>query len=181
MKGTAISKRYARAIFGLAEEASRARETLEELTALVKLCADHPELGDALYRPIHPVRERLAVWRALATRMGASPIVKNFCSYLIDKARMGYLPQICEEMALLVDERAGISRGELVAATPLREEELERLRAALSARVGRQLNLSVRVEPELIGGVVAKVGDLVFDGSLRKQLEQLRNNLTKGS
>ena len=70
-------------------------------------------------------------------------------------------------------------RAEVVSAAPLRDEQLARLRDALAARVGRQLDLEVRVDPELLGGVVAKVGDLLFDGSLRTQLRQLRAGLVR--
>jgi F-type H+-transporting ATPase subunit delta len=62
----------------------------------------------------------------------------------------------------------------------LRPDQRERLRAALAARAGREVELEVRVDPSLIGGAIARVGGLVFDGSLRTQLAQLRDNLTRG-
>jgi F-type H+-transporting ATPase subunit delta len=68
----------------------------------------------------------------------------------------------------------------VVAAGPLSDEQRERLRRALAARAGREVELEVRVDPALIGGAIARVGGLVFDGSLRTQLAQLRDNLTRG-
>ena len=68
----------------------------------------------------------------------------------------------------------------MVTASPLRDDQRERLRRALAARAGREVELEVRVDPTLIGGAIARVGGLVFDGSLRTQLAQLRDNLTRG-
>ena len=70
---------------------------------------------------------------------------------------------------------------EIASAAPLDDRRRDRLRRALSERTGYEVKLEVTIDPELIGGAIAKVGDLVFDGSIRTQLEQLRTNLTKGS
>jgi F-type H+-transporting ATPase subunit delta len=180
MQGTTISRRYGRAIFDLANEESRATDVLCEIKEIAALCESHSGLADVLYRPIQPLNERLAVWRAIVSQGAISGLVKNFCSYLIENGRMIALPAIGDELERLVDEAAGITRGEVIAAAPLSDEELGRLRSALSARVGSQLDLTVRVDPNLIGGLIARVGDLVFDGSLQTQLDQLRSNLTKG-
>lgn len=180
MQGTTISRRYGRAIFDLANEESRVTDVLREINEIVALCESHSGLADVLYRPVQPLNQRLAVWQSICSKGSLSGLIKNFCSYLIENGRMIALPAIADEMVMLVDEAAGITRGEVIAAAPLSEEELGRLRTALSARVGSQLDLTVRVDPNLIGGLVARVGDLVFDGSLQTQLQQLRNNLTKG-
>ncbi len=76
---------------------------------------------------------------------------------------------------------SGLVTAEVTAASPLDERRKDRLRRALSQATGREVRLEVRVDPELIGGAIAKVGDLVFDGSLRTQLAQLRTNLMKES
>jgi F-type H+-transporting ATPase subunit delta len=78
----------------------------------------------------------------------------------------------------LAEEAAGRVRGEVVSATPLDPAQLDRIRSALARRLGRELDLAIRVDPALLGGLVARVGDLVFDGSLRTQLAQLRAQLT---
>ena len=110
--------------------------------------------------------------------LGLSPLVANFCSYLIDQRRTRDLAVIRDEFVRLAEEAAGRVRGELVTAAPLDAAALDRVRGALKRRVGREIELSVRVDPELVGGLVARVGDLVFDGSLRSQLAQLRAQLT---
>ena len=84
------------------------------------------------------------------------------------------------EYERLADTAAGRLRTEVVAASQLASTLLDRLRRALASRTGCEIDLYVTIDPKLIGGVVAKVGDLVFDGSICSQLAQLRNTLTRG-
>ena len=89
-------------------------------------------------------------------------------------------PAIRSAYEELADREAGRLRAEVAAASPIGDQQLERLRRALAARTGKDIELSVELDPALLAGVVAKVGDLVFDGSLRTQLRQLRASLMKG-
>jgi len=132
-----------------------------------------------LFRPLHPVAQRRAVLNGVTERLGARPTVRSFFSLLIDQRRLVDFPTIREEIERLASEDAGLRRAEVVSAGTLRDDQLERLRRALSTRTGGEVQVSVRVDPSLLGGVIAKVGDLVFDGSLRTQLRQLRANLTR--
>ena len=88
--------------------------------------------------------------------------------------------RIREELERIANEAAGNVEAQVFAASPLAQAQLERLRRALMARTERDVQLRVSIDPSLLGGVIAKVGDLVFDGSLRTQLVQLRANLMKG-
>jgi len=85
-----------------------------------------------------------------------------------------------DDLKILADEAAGRVRAEVRSASPLRDEQRERLVDALASRTGREIDLTVRVDPSLIGGAIATVGGLVFDGSLRTQLSQLRGTLRQG-
>ena len=181
MASSAAARRYARALFSLAKEEHRVREVGGELDALAALFAESSELREALLTPLHPVEERKAVLRAVSERAGMSPTVSNFYAYLIDQRRLVEFDGIHLEYRALADADAGLMTAEVVAASPLDDRRKDRLRRALSERTGREVQLDVRVDPELIGGAIAKVGGLVFDGSLRTQLSQLRANLTKGS
>ena len=131
-------------------------------------------------QPLHPAGERRAVLSAVAEQLGASVLLRSFYSFLIDQRRLVDLDAIREEYARLAEAAAGLVHAEVISARPLRDDQRERLKQALSARTGQQLDIQVSVDPELLGGVVAKVGDLVFDGSLRTQLEQLRAGLGRG-
>jgi F-type H+-transporting ATPase subunit delta len=181
MASSAAARRYARALFSLAKDEHRVREVGNELDLLAQLFDESVELRDALLTPLHPVEERKAVLRAVSEREQTSATLQNFYSFLIDQRRLVDFPGIHEEYKRLSDEDAGLMTAEVVAASPLDDRRRDRLRRALSERTGREVQLDIRVDPELIGGAIARVGGLVFDGSLRTQLSQLRANLTKGS
>lgn len=172
------SVRYAKALFGLAQETGSVDAIRDELNGLLGAIEEVPGLADVFVRPLHPAAERRAALKQLAGPLGLSPLVANFCAFLIDQRRTRDLGAIRDEFVRLAEEAAGRVRGEVVTAAPLEPAQLERIQGALARRLGRQVDLSVRVDPELVGGLVARVGDLVFDGSLRSQLEQLRAQLT---
>ena len=117
---------------------------------------------------------------SVCDRIGVRPEVKNFLVFLIDQRRLVDFEAIRAEYARLADEAAGRMQARVVAASDLPEGQRERLKNALARRTGREIELVVEVDPDLIGGVIANVGGVVFDGSLRTQLSQLRDSLTKG-
>ena len=181
MRGGTAAYRYAKALFSLAEDEHRHREVRVELDKFVALFDAHRELRDALFTPLHPAAGRRSALRELGKRLSISPLVQNFASYLIDQRRLIDFDAIVAAYGELADEAEGLMTAEVVTAAPLDDRRKDRLRRALSERTGREVQLEIEVDPTLIGGAIAKVGDLVFDGSLRTQLGQLRANLTKGS
>jgi len=181
MRGGTAAHRYAKALFGLAEDDHRHREVRDELGKLSSLFAESRELREALLTPLHPASDRKAALREIADRISVSPLVQNFLSYLIDQRRLIDFEAIAAAYGELADEAEGLLTAEVISASPLDDRRKDRLRRALSERTGREVRLEIEVDPALIGGAIAKVGDLVFDGSLRTQLGQLRANLTKGS
>jgi F-type H+-transporting ATPase subunit delta len=180
VRSSAAARRYARALFALTREDQAIEPVRGELDALARVFADSPELHETLFRPLEPAEQRGAVLRSTCERLGISETVRRFCAYLVDQRRLVDFDAIREEYGRLADQAAGRARAEVVSAGPLQDDQRERLRRALSARTGRDVELDVRVDPALIAGAVASVGTLVFDGSLRSQLEQLRASLTKG-
>jgi F-type H+-transporting ATPase subunit delta len=179
MRASAAARRYARALFSLAGESGEIDRIREELDTGERLFEESAELRDTLLTPLRPAAERKKVLAAVAEQLGFSDLMRHFQSYLIDQRRLLDFAAIREEYIRLADERAGVTKATVVSASPLADGARERLASALSRRTGKQVQLDVTVDPELLGGVVAKVGDLVFDGSLRTQLGQLRANLTK--
>jgi len=179
-RSTSAARRYAKALFAIAREEGAVETVGAELGVLAELLDQNRELRDALFRPLFPVAERRAVLRAVAEQLGSSDTLKRFYSFLIDQRRLVDFPTIRAEYERLAAEAEGRTEARIRSAKPLDAATEQRLVAALSQRTGRRVDVSVEVDPELIGGIVAQVGDLIFDGSLRTQLEQLRTNLTKG-
>jgi len=180
MRGGA-AHRYAKALFGLAQDDRRHREVRDELDRLAGLFETSRDLRDALLTPMHPANERKAALRAIAEAASVSSLVQNFIGYLIDQRRLIDFASIVDAYAELADEAEGLLTAEVVAASPLDDRRKDRLRRALSERTGHEVRLEIEIDPALIGGAIAKVGDLVFDGSLRTQLASLRNNLKQSA
>jgi len=180
MRSNAVARRYARALFGLARDEGRVEPLRAEFDALVALLTEHTALRNTIFRPLRPSGERRAVLRSVCERLGASDTLRRFCMFLVDRRRVVEIEAIHTAYAELADSAAGRMRARVVSATRLSDEQRERLRRALSARTGRELDLELEVDASLLGGAVAQVGDLVFDGSLRTQLGQLRESLMRG-
>jgi F-type H+-transporting ATPase subunit delta len=180
MRSSAAGRRYARALFALGDETGAVAQIRGELAQIAALFESDPALRNALFRPLHPVAERRAVLRSLCERLALSGIVKNFFSYAIDQRRLIDFDAIRTEFEALADAAAGLIKARVVSATPIDGAQRARLQSALAARTGRNVELDLAVDPSLIGGVVASVGNVVFDGSLRTQLQQLRDTLSRG-
>jgi F-type H+-transporting ATPase subunit delta len=174
------ARRYARALFALASEEGRADEVGRELDALNGLFEHNDALRRAIFQPLHPGAERRAVLGKVCERLGSSAVMRNFCCLLVDQRRVVEFAAIRDAYAALADATAGRTRARVVSAAPLTQEQRERLQRALAARTGQSVELDVSVDPALLGGAVADVGGLIFDGSLRTQLDRLRVGLTRG-
>jgi F-type H+-transporting ATPase subunit delta len=180
MRSSAAARRYARALFALARDDGEVASVREQLDALANLLEQDGELRHAIFRPLHPSAERRAVLGEVCRRLGTSETVRSFCAFLVDQRRVVAFEAIRKAFDELADAAAGVERATVVSASPLSDGQRERLRRALSEHTGSRIELTESVDPDLLGGAVARVGGLVFDGSLRTQLEQLRGSLTRG-
>jgi F-type H+-transporting ATPase subunit delta len=106
--------------------------------------------------------------------------MSSYLLLLFDKGRIGFLNNISEFYQKLADELKGIARASLVSAIELSSETVEKIRSALSKRTGKEVMLEVEQDPELIGGIVTRIGDLVLDGSVKTQLLSMRESLKRG-
>jgi F-type H+-transporting ATPase subunit delta len=177
MPAAAAPRRYARALFSLASEENRVASVREELRHLGAALEANPELRDVVAQPLVPAAERRRVLEAVAEKLGASSLVKRFYAYLIDQRRLVAFDTIEAEFVRLADESAGRAKARVKTAQPLSPEQRTRLARALAGRAGRTVELEVEVDPTLVGGLVAQLGDTVYDGSLKTQLAQLRSAL----
>jgi F-type H+-transporting ATPase subunit delta len=172
--------RYARALFSLAQEEGGVASIGGELDDMARLLDANPDLRRRLFQPLHPASERRQVLKSVCEQGSGSQTIRNFFGYLIEQRRLVVFDAIHDEFKRLADEAAGRVRAEVRSASPLRDEQRARLADALARRTGKEIDLTVHVDPSLIGGAIATVGGLVFDGSLRTQLSQLRGILTQG-
>ncbi len=172
-----IGRRYAKALLQIGI-ASKSFDALgRELDRAAETVASSPELKGALENPIFPASKRHLVLEDIARRLALSAPTKNLLLLLLDKGRIAALPDIARAHRELVDEQAGRARATLTSAAPLDATIESRLKGALEKQTGKTVILDKKIDPSLIGGVVAQVGDLVFDGSVRTKLQRIREEL----
>ena len=178
MLGGSIARRYSRSLFEIAQERGNIDGQIAELDLVVKaLNADPFAQFQFENKMISSADKKSAVNRVLEGKV--SPITRNFLNLLIDKGREGHLKDIVAEFGRLADEAKGIVEVEVRTAVALPEAELNALKAGLSSNLGKTVRLSTRVDRELIGGVVVKIGDQLLDGSVRTRLQALKTRLAK--
>jgi F-type H+-transporting ATPase subunit delta len=172
-----VARRYARALLEIGLSDGKFETFGQELDKVTQLFVSNQDLRHALVNPVFPVSQRKGVMADLATRLGLSIPVRNFLQLLIERNRIGALADMAREMSRLVDRQAGRVRATLVSAAPLDEGTVAAVLGAIEQRLGKKVILDRKEDPALIGGVVAKVGDVLYDGSVRAQLEQAKERL----
>ncbi len=180
MARAAAAERYAKALFQLAKEHGNVDAVRGELAALGGLLQENDELREVLLQPLHPTGQRRAVLATVAEKLGASALLRSFYSFLIDQRRLVDYAAIEAAFGELADRDAGRTKAQVRCAAPLTDEQRSRLQRALGARAGGDVELEIEIDPSLLGGVVAQIGDTVYDGSLKSQLQQLRASLARG-
>lgn len=174
-----LARRYARALMGLGTDAGNHIALGQEVARLAAALNESAELMQALTSPVFGRADRKRLLEAILVRLAVSTHTKNFALLLLDRERIVSVPAISREFSAMVDEKEGRTSGELISATVLTPAQVSDLKSILENLSGKTVKLTQRQDPELLGGVVARVGDLVYDGSLRTQLQTMRESLVK--
>jgi len=177
VRQTILAKRYAKALFALGKEQDKYESYNTALSAIAALYAESPAVGDSLTNPLYPLQARQKVMAKIAEAASADKILAAFLNLLVEKQRAGILPDIAQEMQVMVDREQGISHGSVVSAIDLDSALLDKIKATLEKITGNQVILDTKVDPSIIGGIIAKVGDLVLDGSIKTQLNGLKESI----
>jgi F-type H+-transporting ATPase subunit delta len=171
-----IARRYAKALFSLAVEQGRVDQWSTDLARL-KEAISNPELKDVLENPIYVKDQRRAIAQKLAAALHLEQTLTNFLLLLSDRDRFVHLPAVIDTYGALADEKLGRIRARVVSAVPLDLASAQAISSKFAAATKAEVILDRAIDPEILGGVVAQVGSLVYDGSVRTQLEDLRRNL----
>jgi F-type H+-transporting ATPase subunit delta len=177
VKQTILAKRYAKAIFTIGQEQGNYEQYHEVLQGLAGLFAETPEFADALTNPLYPMEVKEKVMTGIVASMGVDTVMGNFLNLLVQKKRAGILPEIADAYKTMVDEAKNISHGNVISAVELSDELKANIQTVLEKLTGKKVELSTSVDPSIIGGMVAKVGDLVLDGSIKTQLAGLKDSI----
>jgi len=175
---SAVDLRYAQALLGLVEDGVVDPETLRgELSTFAGLLNDSPELCLVLASPAVKPQAKQGLLDALAACTGASRLTRNFLAVLVDRGRINALAGIHTAFEQLWRARNNVVSAEVVSAQPLPPGQRRALEARLAAASGKRIEASYREDDALIGGFFARVGDTVYDASLRGHLQRLRQAL----
>lgn len=181
MKNLVIAKRYAKALFNLALQAKQVDQYGQELDEFARLLRDLPDLADAIQNPLYPEAIRKSTFKKVAEKLAIAPIMTSFIDLLIEKRRMQHLEEIGEYYHKLIDEHANIARARLKAAIQLDDSVIQDIARSLEKVVGKKVVVEFQHDPSLIGGVQAQIGDLVLDGSVRRQLLSFKEFMKRGA
>ena len=169
------ARRYAQAVFELATESSEFDAWLDDLTYLA-LTLESAQFGEFLDSPqASEERKTELIGNTLGDRV--SPLARNLISLLASRSMTSLLPGIVDQYQRLLDEHRGIERAEVVSAVSLDDDQRAKVEELLKEIVGKEVRLSTRIDPGIIGGFVARVGDRVIDGSTSGRLQKLRREL----
>ena len=177
MKEEVIGRRYAKALIDLGQEQGTWQEVGKNLVDFVAVFEGSEILNKVLCDPIHDRKKRKTILQEVLKKMELGTICSNFLQLLVDKERIRYLPAIFAAYQRLEDALAGRLRARLETAQRLEDEEIAAIRKALEHRFQKEIILDWSEEPEILGGVICRVDGMVFDGSVKTQLETLKETM----
>ena len=180
MRSSAIARRYAKALILIGKEDGQAEKYREELESFVGLLDREKTLAQAVTNPLYSTDNRRKVLQVVLEKLELTKVMTSFLLLLFDKGRFQSLRDIKQNYEKLADELKGIVRANLLSAVPLSSEILDQIRTSLSKMTQKDVVLEAELDPSLIGGVVTRIGDLVLDGSIKTQLQNMRESLKRG-
>ena len=177
---TAVASRYAHALADVVTASTsplRAEDAVTQLRAFEAVLHSSPALQNALTTPAVPVARKRAVIGRIGYVMELSQITRNFLYVLVDHRRITSLSEIIHSFELAVDERLGFARAEISSAANLSEDQQTELRIRLEQVSGKRLRARYTVDRGLIGGIVARIGSTVYNGSVRGRLDTMGSRM----
>jgi F-type H+-transporting ATPase subunit delta len=173
----AVARRYATALLELGHELGQLDALVEEMGEVAAAYDASAELRHALENPLFPYAVKKAILTELATTIGLGQTATNALFLLNERRRMRTLPGIAKLLREMTDRKKGLVRAEVVTAAPLSEAYYARLQQQLEKLTGRKVVLDHREDPSILAGVVTRIGDTVYDGSLQTRLNELKHSL----
>ncbi|MDZ7698691.1 MAG: ATP synthase F1 subunit delta [Deltaproteobacteria bacterium] len=175
-----VSRRYAKALLSLGQEDGHYAEYGQNLKEFGEFCAANEEFIQVVSNQLFSVEERKKILDFVLGKSTYPDLLKNFLRLLLDKNRIGAVQQISNYYSKLTDDISNITRAEVTTARTLAGDAQERLMKALADFTSKDVKMMVREDKSLIGGLVVKLGDMVLDGSVRAQIEGLKESLKRG-
>lgn len=177
MSISVVGRRYARALIALADEQQAVEQVGQDLRDFATAFAESRELQNLFSNPVFGVETRRDVLREIATASKMHAAVRDTLLLLSDRQRMGSVEEVAEAYEATAEARSGRVRAEVTTAEALPDAYFEELTKVLKQVTGKDVVIARTVDPTLIGGVVTRIGDQVFDGSVKNRLSGLKEEL----
>ncbi len=174
---SAVAERYAAALADVALERKSGEVVRKDLAAFVELYRNSAELRNALETPAVDGAVKNKVIAAIAAKMGLNDAVRNFISLIVDHRRTHLFHEILQVFVTELNKRLGIAEAEVTTARALSDAEKKELLSVLQRRTGKKIEARFAEDKDLLGGAIVRVGSTVYDGSVREQLNRLREQL----
>ncbi|MBM3804151.1 MAG: ATP synthase F1 subunit delta [Acidimicrobiia bacterium] len=174
----AIANRYAKALVDVSLKLGHQEQVTQELLRFEELINSQKDLALFYSNPAIAVAKKKAATREILTKLAFGPTTANFLLVLIDNHRVGGLPEIRKAFQQELNHRMGVTQAEVTTAADLDAETRQKLEARLGALTGKKVALRFARNPGLIGGVVTRIGDTIYDGSIRQQLNSIKSRLS---
>jgi F-type H+-transporting ATPase subunit delta len=171
------SLQYATALADIALEQGAAEPVKKQLEEFDAAYAESAELRNVLANPAVELSAKHGVIEKLAARMGASRIVRNFLFVVVDNQRTHLLPEILQAFEEVLRQRQGVAEAEVTSAAELTAPQRSQLQQTLERLTGRKIQAKYSLDPAMLGGAVVRIGDTIYDGSVRNRLNQMRARL----
>lgn len=172
-----IAKRYATALLEIGGESHQLDALVEEVARAAAAYETSAELRNAFENPLIPHGAKKLILADIVERLSVSQTTRSFLGLLVDCRRIRALPAISSRLREMADLRRGLTRAEVLTAMPLPEEYFEKLQRELERITGRKVALDRKLDASLICGVLVRIGDTVYDGSLVARLKQLKETM----
>lgn len=180
MSSSAIGIRYAKALLNIAAEQQKVEPYAEELANVASVLKSEDLLRLLLDSPTFPLEKKTAIMSDLCELLKLSEGMKIFLTLLLEKDRIGYVPQIDMSYRKFADEKSGVVRATITSANKLTKARSDALKKSLEEQTGKKIVLSLETDKSLIGGLKAEMGGKLFDGSVKTQLKRIEDTLAKG-
>ncbi|HEX2270926.1 MAG TPA: ATP synthase F1 subunit delta [Pyrinomonadaceae bacterium] len=172
-----IARRYASALADVAIERKEEREIQQEIDQWASMIEANPELKEVFANPTIAYDEKRKVLEELIKRTRVRPTTGSFLRVLLKNQRLSQLRDVAERFAQVLDERGGVVSADVTTAKPISEDLKNTVRETLATATGRRVRVSFNTDETIIGGMVARIGSTIFDGSVQSRLERLSEEL----
>lgn len=180
MSNARLSKRYARALFSLGQQDGSYIKYGHELYEFTNSYKGNADFRHVISNPVFTMEARKKILNAVLNKGGFSSVVRNFLNLLLDKNRIGAIESINEYYSRLTDEESNVLHAEIITAMPLKKETLDRVVKTFEGLKSCTIRAEVVEDPDIIGGIIVRIGDTFWDGSIRAQIEGLCESFRRG-